>query len=369
MKRKAHQGVEPTKVALRRADFVEQVTNPTSVEFLSQMVAHDRVRQLRFPDDRDGGFFPAGWTGADVADRLRFTASVAELYTATPEMFDLIWLASQTLPPQVLSPYDLPSPSGFLALPAPLTLLTELGTAVKVCGLMWSEASLGAYKAGANGVVIYSFADLLDASSDAAFVAADSLSRTKMLAQGVPRDFLIHVATFAYDQTGWEPVSAKDLPAVETMSSHPHILEEEVDGVMHYYAMHHGHKVEMTPQRGLQFLKAFFHFCTSTLTMPERVFPSKGAAKYIARLGLPPAGVTTIQLRRVERGKDHGSSGRALHYRHVRRGFWRKQWVGSDTRPEVNGPRRQQHTWINPTIVGPDGAPFSMNSKVNAVVR
>jgi len=74
--------------------------------------------------------------------------------------------------------------------------------------------------------------------------------------------------------------------------------------------------------------------------------------------------ITVIDFRRRV-GEFESGTGREFTHRFLRRGHWRKQWMGS----EKDGTRRQARIWINPTVVGPADKPLVLREHVNALTR
>jgi hypothetical protein len=74
--------------------------------------------------------------------------------------------------------------------------------------------------------------------------------------------------------------------------------------------------------------------------------------------------VTVIEFRRRDVSAEQ-TIHRDFSHRFLRRGHWRKQWMGSD----LHGDRRQVRIWIHPTICGPADKPLILRSHVNAFTR
>lgn len=74
--------------------------------------------------------------------------------------------------------------------------------------------------------------------------------------------------------------------------------------------------------------------------------------------------ITVIDFRRRV-GEFESGSGREYSHRFLRRGHWRRQWIGS----EKDGSRRQARIWIHATVVGPEDKPLVLREHVNALSR
>src|SRR6188768_850824 len=117
----------PQQCAEMRADFIERGMAPMHVSFCNAMVRSSRLQ--------GDGLFPYAWSGEQVADDMVRQMRMAEMWSATPEMFDLIHHAAKSMPPQVLMREDLPTPVGFLHLPVPLWVNDIRGERLPITGI------------------------------------------------------------------------------------------------------------------------------------------------------------------------------------------------------------------------------------------
>jgi len=364
----------PQQCAELRADFIEKGAAPMHVAFANAMVASS----LRQGDD----LFPPDWSGAQVAHDMVRQMRLAEMWSATPEMFDLIHHASKSMPPQVLMREDLPSPVGFLYLPVPLSIQDIRGERLRVHGVLWSERELGhpGKSPGwrmpdiARGIVIHMFTRMFD-RDDPLLRVMPAKERGHVIANS-PILSLYHCMSVAFGQKTWD---------VDT-SGHSGTPQEKADdarrvmGSRKMRSLHDGEVIEVADDGAwlirtesgdvlkavadptVQFLSAYFHFVKSELTTLDRERTPKASAKFFRRLGMPDSPVTVVRLRRHAHSDETGR-GTPLSYRYVRRGFWRQQWYGSVAR----GDRHQRSIWINPTLVGPDDGPLRIRDVVNLV--
>jgi hypothetical protein len=358
----------PQECAEWRADFVERALWPAHLRFMQGMADSNRAM--------GDSLFPYDWDGEKIAHDLRHIAAMAELWTATPDMMNLMLHAALSLPPQVLKREALPSQQGFLYLPEPLVLKDIRDEPLPVHAIMWSEREIGrpgeVPGAGLSdvtrGVVLYLFCKTA-APGDPLLMRATPAEVSIML-RDAPRMSLVHAQSVGFDRVSWslDTSQIKGTPEFRAMvgrqlmrSSHDgEVIDANEDGSWQLRTLD-GHVVTAHPDAIIQFLHTFFHFVRSELSGLDREFPARAMGKWLRRIGIPDSPVTVVRLRRRASGQETGN-GWALTYRYVRRGHWRRVWYGP-----MNGPRYQQHVWIAPTIVGPEGAPIRVRDVVNLV--
>lgn len=356
----------PNRCAELRADFIDRGLSKRHIWFLDAITTSARKKGDKL--------FPYDWDGDDLAHDLVQTMKMAEMWTATPEMLDLVQHASKSLPPQALKRESLPSQSGFLYLPAPLWMEDIRGKQLPIRAIMWREREIGREGESpgrglphiARGITLYLFM-INGEDGDEVPQHLNKVEFRRILAE-VPSLSLFHSMSVAFDRKVWD-VDTSDMEGVD-----PDIRAEVGRRVMH--SLHDGDAIERLEDgrwlirtsdgyvikaradNVIQFLHSYFHFVGSTLSSLERERPSRSLLKWLRRLGMPEGPITVVRLRHHE-ATGKGLGGWQLTYRHVRRGHWRAQWYGSGEA------RYQQHIFIAPTIVGPDDGPLRVRDVVN----
>lgn len=364
----------PQQCAEMRADFIDKGMSPLHVSFCEAM-----VRSSRRQGDR---LFPYEWNGEQVADDMVRQMRMAEMWSATPEMFDLIHHASKSMPPQELRREDLPSPQGFLWLPVPLPIKDIRGVTLQITGVLWSEREMGRRGESpgrrmpdvGRGIVVWMFARFGDRDDpvrerltdrDIGHIVANS-----------PLLSLYHSMSVAFGHKTWDvdtsefngteqekaDAARRALDSRRMRSAHDgEVVSQDADGLWQIRTAD-GNLIKAVADPTVQFLSAYFHFAKSELTTLDRERAPRSSARFFARLGMPDSPVTVVRLRRRASGGETGN-GMALTYRYVRRGFWRNQWYGSHSL----GTRHQRAIWIAPTLVGPEDGPLRIRDVVNLV--
>jgi hypothetical protein len=354
----------PQRVAHLRADFVERAENPLATQLLWHIIKQSR----------DGGstVFPPEYNGADLAHDMVLRARKADLWTATPEMMELILDASEKMPPQVLHRADLPSMTGFLVLPNGSMKIKPLPNdeeadpePIPVHAIMWDEVSLGG-RPNVPGDPPPKRGIVVNLLTESGYPKADARFYREM-----PELFYLHTQGVAFGINAWdlsEPERDGNFRASQKFVNRLHLPHEILtdkpnkDGA-YLIRDWQGKEHWVTPDPLIQFLSAYWHFADSILTDLERIPIKRSSHRWLTSLNLPLSPVTVVRLRRRERVST--GTGAALTYRHVRRGHWRLQWVGS----EKEGTRRQKAIWINPTVVGDESLPLRVRDVVNIVSR
>lgn len=361
----------PQVTAERRADFVERAADPDHVRVMAGFVQSSR----QAGDD----LFPREWNGRQVVADMQLQARIAELWTLTPEMMDLVAHAALSLPPQTIDREDLPSTHGWLHLPVPFEEVDVRGDVLRISDVLWAEMSLG--RVGepqgpgippvGRGVCMYMFSDLLDADDRLVQqLPADLLLRART---GTPRASLVHAATIGFGHAPWSFEGLPDGPQMSgeerakvirrlARSMHDVASAELREDGRYVVTTGGGHRLLARPDPLWQFMATYWHFVDSKLTDLDREVPPRSTGRWLRRLNMPNGPVTVIRLRRRPHGPETGE-GWKLTYRYVRRGFWRQQWYGSGER------RFQKAIWIAPTIVGPEDGELRIRDVVNTVVR
>jgi hypothetical protein len=354
-----------------RTDFIDRALNPVHVQFCDGMVHSSR--------QQGDGLFPPDWNGRQVAEDMQHTMKMAEMWTITPEMHHLISVAAQSMPPETLDRYDLPSQQGFLWLPEPLCLTDVRQERLNVQGILWSEREIG--RPGENpgrgvpevtrGVVIHLFT--VNGHPDDPMMTLKALDPEKYqnVMANTPSLSLIHSMSIAFNRLAWdldtsemEGVSPDDRSRIarEVMRSTHDVVEyeREEDGRWRVVTTD-GHVVKAKPDEALQFLKAYFSMCRNEIAAVDRERGPKSTLRWLRRLGVPDAPVSVVRLRRRQ-GSETGG-GWALTYRYLRRGHWRNQWYGSGEE------RHQRLIFIAPTVVGPEDGELRARDVVNLLQR
>lgn len=364
----------PQQCAEMRGDFIDKGMSGYHLSFLDAMVQSSRLQGDRL--------FPYEWTGEQVADDMVRQMRMAEMWTATPEMFDLIHHASKSMPPQELRREDLPSMQGFLWLPVPLPIKDIRGETLNIQGILWSEREMGrrGESPGAGmpdigrGIVVWMFARMGD-PTDPLRRQMGRQQMGRIMAES-PLLSLYHSMSVAFGHKTWDvdtsghsgtPQEKADAARQALKMRRMHsahdgtVISQDEDGLWQIRTAE-GDILKAVADPTVQFLSAYFHFAKSELTTLDREWTPRSSARFFARLGLPDSPITVIRLRRRASGAETGR-GSALSYRYVRRGFWRNQWYGSVT----NNDRHQRAIWIAPTLVGPEDGPLRIRDVVNLV--
>ena len=347
-----------------RADFVERSDTPLNHRIIDAMIAESRAG--------NGNLMPPGWSADDFIADTVLSARAAELFTCTPEMFDLIGHAAQSLPPQTLDRYDLPAMNGWLHLPTPLVIDDTRGDPIAITDILWSERTLGrdgvspgrGIPSHARGILIHAFTPTGD-PSDPLVGRMDPAMLRRLMAE-TPKASLVHTQTVAFGRLSWA-LAAGDGTALAVRDAYAlaslhdgEVVEEH--GGEYLVRTQSGHTAKVRPDPFVQFMKTYFHFVKSELAAIDRADIPRSMRRWMKQLDMPMGAVSVIRLRRHAYTGTAGE-GRALTYRYVRRGHWRRQWYGA------GDGRYQRHIWIAPTIVGPGDGPLRVRDAVNAVVR
>lgn len=348
-----------------RADFIERCGTPLNRRIIDAMIASSRAK--------NGNLMPPGWTADDfIADTTRI-ARTAELFTITPEMFDLVGHAATSLPPQTLDRFDLPAMNGWLHLPSPITIDDVRGDPIAITDILWSERTLGrdgvspgrGIPSHARGILIHAFTPTGD-PSDPLWGRMDPAMLRRLVAE-TPKASLVHTQTVAFGRLSWALAAGDGTPqavrdAYALASLHDGEVVEDYDDGEYLVRTQSGHTIKVRPDPFVQFLKTYFHFVKSELAAIDRENAPRSMRRWLRQLDMPMGPVSVIRLRRHAYTGTAGE-GHALTYRYVRRGHWRRQWYGS------GGDKYQRHIWIAPTICGPEDGPLRVRDTVNAVVR
>ena len=358
----------PHRCANLRADFIEKIEAPLSVDVLDAM-----SRSARQAGDN---LLPREYGGREIAHDLLTMSSVSEMWTTTPEMQDVIMHAAKSLPPQTLTSEMLPSQAGWLYLPQPLFMHDIRGKQIPIRVIMWNERMLGreyedvgVKERVARGVVISTFVLTGDQHDDLwrEFRKQPGFTgkEMSMVLASSPEASLLHMTSVAFGHLAWM-VDVTGLDADEDerarvgrgamRSMHDTRNLREADGG---WVVDFEHLVlPVEPEPIVQFLHSYFHFVKSHLTGLDHEALPRSSGRWLRRLGIPNSPVTVVRLRRREPGPETGN-GWQLTYRYLRRGHWRAQWYGSGDH------RHQEHIWIQPTIVGPEDGELRQRDVVN----
>lgn len=171
-------------------------------------------------------------------------------------------------------------------------------------------------------------------------------------------------------------VLGKPLPVAISMGR---VLPPEVSQEIQWFDTGNGYGMsipqgwtpeELTPKRGPDPIAAWLVSALRIMQQPLAKVERQGLPASVRKAAMKhPVRVknmlvTVIQFRRAEGFRETGT-GREFSHRFLRRGHWRKQWVGS----ERTGDRRQVRIWIHPQIVGPADKPLILHEHVNALCR
>ena len=346
---------------------------------------------------------PTDITVPQLVDQMGFITAHAETWYVTDDITALIMDASSDMPPHALRPEDVPSPSGWLYFEKPLEIMATDGSVTPVRAMLWQQRSVGNIARGETegpGMVTWFFSDLADLTAPAEIRRRHGAEAGAEYVDGYQRDFAgktpmipVTMGVIANSRIPWVAMRLTDsdeiVPGeVSWVKENAPDLEQafldfyskdtwtdddvplpkgivEKDGSddgRWVIRLRTGQRVLIHPDPGDRWLLAFFRFIQQKLPAIEREPVAKSVAKRMRNKGIPTGPITTVTWRK--RAGSYGTgTGRALTYRHVRRGHWRRQW---------HGPRDARYmvpVYVRPTIVGDESLPLRIREVANAVTR
>lgn len=357
----------PTQTAEARADLVDNIESAMNEKIIRYMIqrAHEKRDRL----------FPPGYTGPEATHDIKTIARMAELFTITEPMLDLVHFASTSMPPQELHREQVPTQDGFLWLPKPLRLVDIGGYVIPIQAIMWHEMALGGRPeyhetTTARGLLLHLFV-VNGGPEDSLREKIDPRGMAQMIAR-MGLLGLTHIQGVGFGMKMWNPdATALDLSPEQRANvarkmrnlQDGEVIEGSLDERGTFLVRtEDGYEIRIAPDSVVQFMSAFFSFYRSVLTGLDREFPAQSSARWLRRLSLDNSPVTVLRLRKREPGAETGR-GFALSYRHVRRGHWRRQPYGPRANPTY------EYIWIAPTVVGDESLPLRKRDVVNIIVR
>lgn len=333
--------------------------NVAMENYLDLWASRDEGTRYVFPH-KPFGSTSIPWSGSDIAQDFRRTLAVTENFFVGKDVMRAVSLAASAMPPEVLHRDDMPSENGFLLFEEPWSVdLAEVGRygSMPIRGLLWSTRSVGKEEPARMGVVVWALIDIRQ-SNLASFwryadtpVALESLTKAGLtLIPGTvfSSAFGCYSLEMVRQRQGW--IIASDDPSIELSQVDRYTWRFTSTSV----------DEEVRPEPLLGFLQALWTFQRQEIAPIERLHLRKTMARMLVRRMMIPNPVSVIHLRRRAPGSDTGSS-YALSHRFIVRGHWRRQFYSSE--------QRHRSIWINPHVKGPDGAPWLVRDRVNAVVR
>lgn len=320
-----------------------------------------------FPLAKAQAFIP-GWSqksGKVVADIVTQTMVSCDPWWVSADVAALVAEAAEDMPHDPLVQEDVPAPSGFALIAGPPLLYPALEdgqqtgkklalravswctvnrtkedaqrTALALDGLLQTleiDQPTHSESFGQPAVIVYHYAHLDD---DDDFVAP-----LRELREG---NDPMRLATYIPDLS---VTGVTTLPFGDTSMWSPDLVDYSGD---------------------TRWTMAFFRFVQQKVIGSDRDYWGRAQRREAKRSGFRPDAeegyVTSIRLRRVSRPQEEGyepvPTGRHLTNRHVRSGFWRRQWY----------PSLQLHRplYIHATVVGPEGSPLRLRKARGVIVN
>lgn len=348
-----------TAAAQQRADYVDLFRAPQHRRWMQLM---DRSARVKGDE-----FLPRAWSFQQSMDSIERAARMAEVFTATPEMMDLVEHAAASLPPQTIDTFDLPSTEGWLHLPRPFVNTDVRGDLMKITDIMWAERPCVDAKGKPKGVWFWQFTSM--GRRDDPLRRQVSAQTYAEIAAKIPKASLLAMHQLPHGGMGFQSIG---MDGTRHGPDEMRDMLGQGENTFPVLGAENGEYVVAVPPDGalvtlradpfMQFMKSYWHFVGSELAEVERDPLPRTMRRWFARLQMPETPVSVVRLRRRKQSAEHGSTWH-LTYRYVRRGHWRAQWYGSGTN------RYQRHIWIAPTIVGPEDGPLRVRDVVNLLSR
>lgn len=283
-------------------------------------------------DGRDGG--------DALAKVLQATMEKGDPWWVSPDVAALVAEAAEDMPHDPLVQEDVPAPFGFALLGGPALMYPaldhgqmsgkKLALRAVVWATVWSNDPKNPDRDPVPSLLVYHLAhdDDLDDFTDQ-LLAVKAKAHLEPWMDMTP--------------TGISPISFGDTSMYDA-----DIIDYSGD---------------------VRWTMAFFRFVQQRVIGEHRETWGRGQRRAADRLGFPRRPddpyVTAIRLRRVSRPADAdrvpGGTGRHLETRHVRSGFWRRQWY-----PSL---KLHRPIYINATVVGPEGAPLRLRKARGVIVN
>ena len=277
--------------------------------------------------------------------------SLAETFYVAPQMNALVSAAAEDWQDdETVEADDFPTDHGWLFIPGGIASIDVRGSLYRTSALTWAR------RGAVVDVVLWA-----DKTHDPPHL------REKAHWERMPQMTPWHVCHLTLGQT---------LPVAMRLGK---VLPPEVSQQVQWIDTPQGFAMsfpqgwtaeEMQPRFGpdpvLAWLVTTLRIMQQPLADVERVGLPVGVRKALTRhpRRVKNTHVTIIDFRRRLSDFEPGS-GREYSHRFLRRGHWRRQWIGS----ERDGSRRQARVWIHATVVGPADKPLMLREHVNALTR
>lgn len=319
-----------------------------TANFFRSIMGERDVRPAMTPFSAMMGNQIGDYTGV-LAQGLRLERSrlrSSPTYWLSPDMFEVVLHASNTMPPEPLHREDVPTPSGFVVFAKNLHFTDGNGDRIGVAAASWGPmVHLGRE---AKGLALYTAMDDLE----------DDWVATYRQNDGVPlvdgRVGTIRAGLVMCHYTPW--IFEQDYLSREAYSG-PWGDERQEDSNYDYERA-----VQGTVQV-LRFLKAFWTISQQPyIAQWQTGTPNRAERRRMERLQLPST-LTLITLRakyqKPKDGDDHEPQKVEWSHRWVVGAHWA-------TRHTRNGPKK---VYIMPFIKGPEDKPLVVKEKMYRVIR
>jgi hypothetical protein len=394
MTKRRHPTSKAQEAALWREELADWLNpdNPLVSEFF-------RMWRRAAQKTAGSATFPEHDTTRDIILNISRRVQMSEMFYLTSDVSRFIYEASQTMPPHPIMQEDYPSTHGWLQFQTPLQFdIVEGRGDMLMRGVMWSRESVGKTVDHPGAV----FWDMSDVNYIKDRVHRGNAPRglfdnthVSLLSMGTVSDWQLpwmywNVNFDATKDIGDAVTSATRLPSVEKALTEYY----ESEGIRGFYSpipegaeilkngeadghwrvrTVEGMIVHMEPDRVARFMQCFFLFLNQklpALDLQYRHLPKpwmQDLKKKYKHVSTAP--ITIINWRKrlmPPPDPDREPGSRTLHYRHVRRGHWRRN---NKRRDKVTGEWYLYPVYINPTIVGGENLPFREREVVNVVNR
>jgi len=297
--------LSPTRLPELRADLLDMVKHPAYLKNLQRLSPTHPI------------------PGMSAADQVKLEVAAlhsAELFYIAPAMGDLAAAAALSLPQFGLEPEDIPSEAGMMFFDESTLTVQHGEPSIEnpVCAVQWLTHR--------RGVLLAYYTD-----------------RDEML-DGQVRAGICTPINAAYSRSLMAPL----------------VRLTGQDTLVPFHARG-GDEGSLALNDVIRTVRSVWLLMQQPLASITEAVPDRASAKRIRRIGLPPAAVRVIELRRPKGGNAKGDGSRDFHHQWIVRGHWRQQWY----------PARQVHrpVWIAPHVKGPEGAPMIGGEKVYSLKK
>lgn len=335
---------------------------------------------------------PVDRNGAEMATEVAFRASATEVFYVTDEIAQFILEASMDMPPFLMSAVDFPTTHGWVKFEKPLNFYPATGHTLKLDAFMWTRESVGQVHQTSDvgpGFLLWDFESSENWGNAYRPMLPEAVEKQIRREMGEGDLFPSAFGTVRDGRVPWiirelddlqrepEPVVRLDMTLRMALRDYyaggretpfpkgAKVLKDGTeDGVWHFETVT-GNRVVMMPDPLCRWLQTFFVFLAQKLPAIEvttEALPNTWQQRYRHK-SINGEPISVITWRRRQESNYQEGTGRTLHFRHVRRGHWRRQWR------VIDGQKVQYPIYISPTIVGDESLPFKPNTVVNKVSR